>query len=321
MSGQEIAEQVDELNNDFSVRHISAFLEETGLMAGDKGCTVESCEKFVFLHGDSNEVYNVKERKFIEGVGDIFVYSDFYRKTKRGNMPCRFIAVDLSWNPDDIYAAVFFMKIVVKAIGGFTIFVIKLSDGVHLGVRLFDSKEEWKNCALSEPDKLPDILDEVTLESESEWFLRYYNTFAEAVKPVARYVDYDEMILRKRAIQFGYIDSLYEIERKYGESVQTELQRYIDFFQNELGKGFAEILEEIVEELRDIQSSKVNTIEMLFEADELERVTTEAEESRNKGLEGLYENRQSENDSGLIEEMKSNPEALIKKLKRIRGLI
>ena len=129
------------------------------------------------------------------------------------------------------------------------------------------------------------------------------------------------MILRKRGIQFGYIDSLYEIERKYGESVQTELQRYIDFFQNELGKGFAEILEEIVEELRDIQSSKVNTIEMLFEADELERVTTEAEESRNKGLEGLYENRQSENDSGLIEEMKSNPEALIKKLKRIRGLI
>ena len=80
-------------------------------------------------------------------------------------------------------------------------------------------------------------------------------------------------------------------------------------------------MEEIVEELRDIQSSKVNTIEMLFEADELERVTTEAEESRNKGLEGLYENRQSENDSGLIEEMKSNPEALIKKLKRIRGLI
>lgn len=321
MSGQEIAELVDELNNDFSVRHISAFLEETGLMARDKGCTVESCEKFVFLHGDSNEVYNVKERKFIESVGNVFVYSDFYRKTKRGGMPCRFVAVDLSQSPDDIYAAVFFMKIVVKAIGGFTIFVINLSDGVHFGVRLFDSKEEWKNCALSEPDKLPDILDEVAWESENEWFLKYYNTFAEAVKPAARYVDYDEMILRKRGIQFGYIDSLREIERRYGESVQTELQRYIDFFQNEPGKGFAEILEEIVEELRDIQSSKVNTIEMLFEADELERVTMEAEESRNQGLESLYENRQSENDSGLIEEMKNNPEAMIKKLKRIRGLI
>lgn len=321
MSGQEIAELIDELNNDFSVRHISAFLEETGLMAGNKGCTVESCEKFIFLHGNSDEVYSAKERKFIEDTGNVFVYSDFYKKTKRGNMPCRFVAADLSQNPDGIYAAVFFMKIVIKAIGGFTAFVIKLIDGVHFGIRLFDNKEEWKNCALSEPDKLPDILDEIIWESESEGFLKYYNTFAETLRPMARCMDYDEMILRKRGIQFSYIDSLCEIERRYGESVQAELQRYMNFFQDKPEKDFAEILEETIDELRDIQSAKVNTIEMLFEADELERATTEAEENRNKGLENLYESSKPVDNSDLIEEMKNNPEALIKKLKSIRGLI
>ena len=270
MSGQAIDELVDELNNDFSVRHISCFLEETGLMASGKRCTVESCEKFVFLHGDSDEVYMAKERKFIEGVGEIIVYSDFNMKTKRGNMPCRFVAVDLSLSPDGTYAAVFFMKIVIKAVGGFTAFVIKLSDGVHLGVRLFDNKEEWKNCTLSESDKLPDILEEVMWASESEWFLKYYNTFVEAVKPMVGYSDFDEMILKKRGIQFNYIDSLYELERKYGESVQTELLRYMEFFQDKQGKDFAEILEETIDELKDIRSSKVNTMEMLFEAGELE---------------------------------------------------
>ena len=282
MFGQAIAELIDELNNDFSVRHVSAFLEEVGLVAKNRRCTVISFEKYVFLQGDSDEVYNAKERKFIENVGNIFVYSDFYMKTKRGDMPCRFVSVDLSQYTDGIYAAVFFMKIVIKATGGFTAFVIKLSDGVHLGVRLFDNKEEWKNCALSEPDKLPDILDELMWGSESENFLKYYNTFAEAVKPVARYMDYDEMILKKRGVQLGYIDSLFEIEHKYRQSVQTELLRYMDFFQDKMEIDFASILEEVIHELKDISSSKVNTIEMLFEADELERVTAEAEENRNK---------------------------------------
>ena len=60
---------------------------------------------------------------------------------------------------------------------------------------------------------------------------------------------------------------------------------------------------------------------MLFEADELERVTAEAEENRNKELESLQEGINPENDYGLIKEMKDNPEELIKRLKSIRGLI
>ena len=112
---------------------------------------MEKCEKFIFLHGDSDEVYTATERKFIEELGYIFVFPDFFKKTNKGNMPCRFVAMDLSQSYDDVYAAVFFMKIVIKAIGGFTIFVMKFSDGVHLGMRLFDSTQDWKNCTLSEP--------------------------------------------------------------------------------------------------------------------------------------------------------------------------
>lgn len=236
-------------------------------------------------------------------------------------MPCRFVAMDLSQSYDDVYAAVFFMKIVIKAIGGFTIFVMKFSDGVHLGMRLFDSTQDWKNCTLSEPGKLMDILDEVMLIEESDWFLKYYNTLVEAIKPTTEYIDYDERILKKRGIQFSYIDLLYELEHRYRESVQTELIRYRDFFEDEFSLKYAEILDETMEELKNIQSSKVNTIEMLFQADELERTTTEAETNRNKGVDILYDSRKTENNFSLIEEMKNSPEAVIKRLKSIRGLV
>ena len=85
-------------------------------------------------------------------------------------MPCRFIAVDLSkwWN--DIYNAVFFMKIIIKAFSGFSLFIIKSNDGIHLGARLFD-KTEWKNCTLSRSDELPDILGEADWENDTDDFL------------------------------------------------------------------------------------------------------------------------------------------------------
>lgn len=321
MLGQDIAELMDEMNNDFSARHITCFLEESGLLEKGKKCRVEKCEKFIFLHGDSDEVYTATERKFIEELGYIFVFPDFFKKTNKGNMPCRFVAMDLSQSYDDVYAAVFFMKIVIKAIGGFTIFVMKFSDGVHLGMRLFDSTQDWKNCTLSEPGKLMDILDEVMLIEESDWFLKYYNTLVEAIKPTTEYIDYDERILKKRGIQFSYIDLLYELEHRYRESVQTELIRYRDFFEDEFSLKYAEILDETMEELKNIQSSKVNTIEMLFQADELERTTTEAETNRNKGVDILYDSRKTENNFSLIEEMKNSPEAVIKRLKSIRGLV
>lgn len=66
-------------------------------------------EKYIFLYGDEQEVYNREERKFIEGVGNIFIYREFHKKTKRGTMPCRVIAAEIE-TIEPIKSSVFFMK-------------------------------------------------------------------------------------------------------------------------------------------------------------------------------------------------------------------
>lgn len=319
MLGQSVSEVIDELNNDFCALQVSEFLEKSGLLQDKQFCVTEELQKFIFLHGNQEEVYTAMERKFIERIGDIYIFPEFYKKTKRGNMPCRFIAVDLSKWQDDIYNAVFFMKIIIKAFSGFSLFVIKSNDGIHLGARLFD-KIEWKNCTLSKADDLPDILDETVWANDMDNFHDFYNSVIEAIAPVAsNYIGYEETILRKRGVQYSYIDMLYEVESIYGESVLDELDRYRDIFEEVEAQEFADILEEYLEDLKNVQSTKVNTIEMLFEAEELEKIAEKTEEQRNRDFENSI-NSNSERDYTVLEELNGDPEAIIKKLKSLKGL-
>ena len=169
MLGLSANEVLEELNNDFCALQVSEFLEKSGFLQDKQPCTTENLQRLIFLQGNQEEVYTVIERKFIEQVGEVYVFPEFYKKTKHGNMSCRFVAVDLSKWQDDIYNAVFFMKIIIKAFSGFSLFIIKSNDGIHLGARLFD-KFEWKNCTLSKSDELPDILDETDWENDTDDF-------------------------------------------------------------------------------------------------------------------------------------------------------
>lgn len=319
MLGLSADEVIENLNNDFCAFQVAEFLEKSGFLQDKQPCMTEDLQRLIFLQGNQEEVYTVKERKFIEQVGAVYTFSEFYKKTKHGNMPCRFIAVDLSKWQDDIYYAVFFMKIIIKAFSGFSIFVIKSSDGIHLGARLFD-KTEWKNCTLSKSDDLSDILDEAVWENDTDNFLDYYSSVIEAIVPIADdHIGYDEKILRSRGVQHGYIDMLYEVESIYGESVLDELERYRAIFEEVEEQGFTEILGECVEELKDVCSIKVNTIEMLFEAEELEEMAEKTEAQRNADFESSI-NSNSESDYTELEGLDDDPEAIIKKLKSLRGL-
>ena len=317
--GQSASEVIDELNNDFCALQVSEFLRESGLLQDKQPCTTEELQRFIFLHGNQEEVYTARERKFIDRVGDIYTFPEFYKKTKRGNMPCRFIAVDLSKWQDDIYTAVFFMKIIIKAFSGFILFIIKCNDGIHLGARLFD-KTEWKNCTLSKSNDLPEILDEAAWGNDTDNFLDFYYSVIEAIVPVSdNYIGYEEKILRKRGVQSSYTDMLYEMERIYGESVLDELERYRDTFDEVEVPEFTDILEECVEDLKNVQSTKVNTIEMLFEAEELEKIAAKTEEQRNGDFENSIDSN-NESDYTAFKELNGDPEAIIKKLKSLKGL-
>lgn len=317
MLGLSANEVIEELNNDFCAFQVSEFLEKSGFLQDKQPCITEDLQRLIFLQGNQEEVYTVLERKFIEQVGKVYIFPEFYKKTKRGNMPCRFIAVDLSkwWN--DIYNAVFFMKIIIKAFSGFSLFVIKSNDGIHLGARLFD-KTEWKNCTLSRSDELPDILGEADWENDTDDFFVFYNSVIEAITPVTdNHIGYDEKILKSRGVQAGYVDMLNEIENIYGESILDELERYRGTFEEIEEQGFAEILGECLEDLKDVCSTKINTIEMLFEAEELEKMAEKAEAQRNVDFESSIN---SESNYIVLGELSDDPEVIIKKLKNLKGL-
>lgn len=312
-------EMIEKLNNNFGALQVSDFLEKSGLLQDKQLCMTEELQRLIFLHGNQEEVYTVIERKFIEQVGDVYIFPEFNKKTKRGNMPCRFIAVDLSKWQDDIYNAVFFMKIIIKAFSGFSLFVIKSNDGIHLGARLFD-KTEWKNCTLSKVDDLYGILAGLVWENDTGDFFDFYNSVIEAIAPVVdNHIGYEEKILKSRGVQAGYIDMLNEIENIYGESILHELERYRDTFEEVEEQGFAEIVEECMEDLKIIRSTKVNTIEMLFEAEELEKIAEKTEEQRHIGFESFIDSN-GESDYKVFEELDDDPEMIIKKLKSLRGL-
>lgn len=318
MDGQIYDELIEEVLCDFSALKVSRFLQEVGLSNTIRTYMEESFGNLIFLHGDENEVYSESERRFIESVGSIIVFSDFYKKTQNGNIPCRILAVDISDYSDAIYASVLLMKIVNKALSGFNIFLIKATTGLHIGLKLYD-KSGSKNCTISEQVTTVPLLFEEVRSDESEDFLEFYNMLVDVFQPREQgVIDYDQLVTKKRGVQEEYLDMLIEIETLYRESTRREKDRYMAFFEETAEVSFATKLNDCVEDLRNIKSSKINTIEMLFEAEVAEQLATETEEKQGKFLDEPESNVQK--DVIMIEQFRNDPEAMINMLKKKKGL-
>lgn len=321
MSENSLNDIIYELNMDFSADELSKFFANIGFAPMVNCVNEESFDRFVFLHGDKDEVYGTEERRFIEKVGTICVYTDFLKKTARGKMKCYTIAADVSEIDDSLYSAILFMKIVIKAKGGFPIFILKLEDGIHIGCRLFDSKE-WNNCILSDNQKPISFIDDSIWLNDTIKFLDYYTSIVDILKPESNnYMDYDEAAIKRRGIQSSYIDSLRAVQDSYGTSTQTAMENYYDYFEEDNSEeDFISMFNECMDELRNIKSSKVNTIEMLFEADEIERMAIEADVKQSKLAEESVAQPEGNVDEDILKQMKSDPEQMLKKLKNLHGL-
>ena len=111
------------------------------------------------------------------------------------------------------------------------------------------------------------------------------------------------------------------MEAQLGVSFAREIERC--FFENEAPEElpYCEKVEECEVYLFKIESSRVNTMEILFEAEEMERLASEAEQ---KNDEMLQQNNDDENEeSGMDEETRAlldDPEVMIKMLKKKRGI-
>lgn len=323
--GQNANKQLLTKTIDFTVDDITNALVEIGLLSSFQKSRIEELEKYIFLNGDDQEVYVSQERQLIANVGSIYVYQDFYKKTKKGIMPCRIIAAELCTGSDAIKDSLFLMKVINKAVGGFNILFIKVENEFFIGCRLFD-RDENKDCVLSKPIVYKDDLEEMSQRIMylpiNDEFIPYYSSLVEILEYRENYYeDYDSKIIKKRGIQFSYIESLAEFEMIYGVSLNYEKEMYYSSFEEHQNEEYSVIINDALDSLRFVKSFKANTIEMLFIAEEMVILANKAEEENEKVL-----SKQTSNDyinvtvDESIKEHLDDPEMIIKLLKKRKGL-
>ena len=308
---------------EFTEEDIAHVLECMGLVNAQESCQIEPMDKFIFLHGDEQEVYNKEERDFIENVGEIYIYKEFCKKAKRGIITCRIIAAEVN-GVNEIKNSLFFMKEINKAIGGFTIFFIKAGVNFYIGIRAFN-KDENDDCIISKPivlvEDFEEMSDKLSYVTDSDDFIDYYRTLVDAIEENnLALTDYDRQIEIKRGIQYSYLNILSEISHIYKVSFSGEIERYYKSFEGIEGNDYLSIVKESIAELSFIKSFKANTMEMLFEADEMMELAKKTEEENEIFIGNQNEkNYNEENNSDMMKYL-DNPELMIKMLKQRKGI-
>lgn len=308
---------------EYSVDTVANLLLPTGFLTDRTTQYSGSLEKFVFLNGNTNEVYSKSEIDFIDGIVDFYIFRDFYKKTRKGMIPCRIVSAKID-NMDIISAGIAFTKIMNKVIDGLNIGFVISEEGILFTGRLFEQGDNI-GCYVSNLIKTEEQYDEIVADLI---FGEIYNSFIDYysyIKSVMHYteetVPYGDTLRGTHRIPYAYIEDLQDLEARLGVSFTREIERC--FFENEEPEEipYCEKVKECEEYLFKIESSRVNTMEILFEAEEMERLASEAEQ---KNDEMLQQNNGGENtESDIDEEAKAlldDPEGMIKMLKKKRGI-
>lgn len=308
-------------------KDITYALMEAGLIQDSTPRLVCSMEKLVFVHGNPNEVYSPAEIRFTERIEKVLVYPDFFKSMNRGSMACRVIAAKLSCSGNDaIKTCVSFEKITDKALDGFNIYFFVTEDSVFYGCRIFD-KTGKSDCTISMPIRTEAVFNQIQEELafyvDAEDFLDFYNQFVQTLTSDSwSDDDYERMIMKRRGIQMSYLEEIDKIGREIGIDLSREKERYWQQFEDVRELSFADILADVEGSLSFIKSNRVNTYEMLFEADEMMRQADKAEaENERLAMQTATENPMNETVQDTeVEALLDDPEEMIKLLKKRRGI-
>ena len=315
-----IAEECTEMD-------ITKALLEMGLILDKNPRLSCSMEKLVYVYGHPSEVYSAEEIRFTERVEKVLVYPDFSKRLNKGNMACRVIAVKFNCSGRDaLRECVSFEKIIDKALDGFNVFFFVTEESIFFGCRIFD-KDAKHDCTISSPIKseieFEQLQEELSFLAEMDDFMDFYNQYKRAILSNTFNVDdYEDTLMKRRGLQFSYLDEIDKLGRDIGIDMSRETERYWHLFEKEPEVSFSALLEEVEDSLSFIKSNRVNTYEMLFEADEMMRFADETEAENNKlaqqaSGENTHGNSQDDKD---VEALLYNPEEMIKLLKKRRGL-
>lgn len=154
--------------------------------------------------------------------------------------------------------------------------------------------------------------------------MHYYSNFQMIImEGQDEYEDYEQMIMRRRGMQMSYLENISRIEQDMGVSMSKERERYQSMFYTEPKESFISLLKEVEENLSFIKSNRVNTYELLYEADEMMRQAeaTEAENVRIAAQADIHSSENTDADSDEeVNALLSDPEEMIRLLKKRRGI-
>lgn len=308
----------------YSVDTVAELLLPTGLMIDKSTQYAGTFERYVFLNGNKDEIYSRQEIDFISAVGDIAAFTEFYKETRRGVIPCKVVVVRNA-KQDPLEFSIAFTKIVNKASDGFNICVVFSEEGIIFTCRAYDDSAA-NNYFISEIittyGQMEEMYDALMYSTDYDGFIEYYSYVRESIRFKTDTADYLSKIKNANRPAYAYMDELWEIEKATGLNLSREIERCFWGLEEQHEETYADRVAEADEYLFKVVSSRINTMEMLFEAEEMEKLASEAEQ-RNEIL--LLQSA-AENDNATEEidtETKAlleDPESMIKLLKKKRGI-
>lgn len=317
------------LQENFNEKNIKKVLSLLNLLPNVNVAYVGEFDKYLYFQGSQDEVYTNEELTFIGRIKNVVVFSDYLKKTNKGRMACRIVVVRISTNVyNQLKSCVMFEKIFDKGFEGFNVFVFITDFNVYFGCRIFEGDYLKKDCIVSKPqtktNELEQVADELVYISNLEMFSDYYVGVQHLFSPDV--IDrQSELSVRELYAVYDYMDILNFIEKNYNLSCRKEKARCeimlggnSEIAVNEL--SFEDRLEEIEEELSFIKSSKINTLEMLFDADELAKVANAMMKEQDDKFQQTSDDESTEMPTGDISiediaDIMDDPEKILKYLK------
>ena len=296
----------DNLVDSFNAHNSYEFLSSIYLANSEDVSYIGSLEKLVYTVGDTNEVYTRNERKFIEKIKNVIVFSPLVVQGKRSNVSCNVISVELPDFSDSIYSSIAFMKICNKALEGFNIYLLVSNEAVYLGLDDLENTNAL-GCKISYPIKSDidwDKLQDAFLYVDTKNFQFYYDSLSDAIATIVDcYEDFSPL-----EYEHYYFDE---------EADKYVFLPYISFDNTMESKSLAESRSDFDDEvqyskesLSYIKTNKVNSLELLMDAETIEQNSTEQD------IPIVLQPAGNADNSLINESMLDDPEALIKLLKK-----
>lgn len=323
---EEIGEYLtDIIERGFNIKDVTELLISLGIITDE---TIEyhgTMEKLIFLEGNEKEVYSSEEINFIECVDEVIVFQSFKKTINSSeSMICRPIAVKCNAiGPETIFECVYFQRVFNKAFDGFNMFFFFTGESLLFGCKILTRGYKY-DCILSEPIKTEEHFGEIQEAlitcTDNDSFIRYYSEFISAVFLIqSEPHDYERSKQRFYREKTNYINSLFEIGRQLQIDVSEEVNRYNSSLDTEEEKTFDELFMEAIDSSSFIKSNRVNTLELLFDAEDALLFSEESVKQINEELNN-GENNLKNADEEIEKLINENVDDAIKLLMKRKGL-